>query len=179
MKMTDSKEIWVKAGYETFALLGEKGLLIESLAKKVGISKSSFYHHFADSELFIEILLKHHLHQSRLMADKERQAATIDPELINILIEYKTDLLFNRQLRIGRENKNYNDTLTQSNRIIGDAFVMLWVKDLKLTLSQKQLEGIFELALDNFFLQINSENLRYEWLSTYFANLKRIARNFG
>jgi hypothetical protein len=32
--------------------------------------------------------------------------------------------------------------------------------------------------LENFYLQINAENLNPAWLSAYFNNLKRIARNF-
>ena len=70
--MTENKDIWIKTGYEIFALSGENGLKIEVLAKKVGISKSSFYHHFADLEIFIAYLLKFHLHQSEVMADKEQ-----------------------------------------------------------------------------------------------------------
>ncbi len=50
--MTEKQEIWIIKGYETFALFGEKVLKIEKLAKDVGISKSSFYHHFADLDIF-------------------------------------------------------------------------------------------------------------------------------
>jgi len=49
--MTDSKEIWVKTGYKIFALNGQGEIKIERLAKIVGKSKSSFYHHFADLDL--------------------------------------------------------------------------------------------------------------------------------
>jgi len=52
--MTESLEIWIKAGYETFALTGLSSLKIEPLAKKVGKNKSSFYHYFADIELFVD-----------------------------------------------------------------------------------------------------------------------------
>ena len=106
--MTENKDIWIKTGYEIFALAGENGLKIEVLAKKVGISKSSFYHHFADLEIFVEHLLKSHLIQSEAMADKEKNAKNIDPELINILVEHKLDLLFNRQLRINQQRQHYH-----------------------------------------------------------------------
>lgn len=177
--MTDNKDIWIKTGYEIFALSGENGLKIEVLAKKVGISKSSFYHHFADLPIFMEMLLKFHLYQAQVMADKEKNAQNIDPELIHILVEHKLDLLFNRQLRINQQQQHYKATLDKSNQIIGNEFVKLWAKDLKLNLSQGQLESLFELALENFYLQINPENLNPAWLSAYFSNLKRIARNFG
>lgn len=175
---TDNKEIWIKTGYEIFAIKGQVGLKIEPLAKKVGKSKSSFYHYFADIELFIETLLKHHIEQSYIIAKKEQNADNIDPELINVLVEHRTDLLFNRQLRINQNIKLFSDTVSLSNKIVGDAFVKVWVKDLSLQLTQKQIEAIFILALENFFLQINADNLNYKWLSEYFANLKIITMNF-
>lgn len=175
---TDSKEIWIKEGYEIFANSGQSGIKIEPLAKRVGKSKSSFYHHFSDIEIFIDFLLKHHIKQSKIISQKEQQAKNIDPELINILVEHKTDLLFNRQLRINQNIKSYSLALDKSNKSVGNAFINVWVKDLGLKLSQKQIEGIFTLALENFFLQINIETLKYEWLSSYFKNLKKIAINF-
>ena len=176
--MTEKEEIWIIKGYETFALLGEKGLKVEQLAKDVGISKSSFYHHFADLDIFIEKLLQHHLKISTVIAEKEKLAKTINPELINILLEHKSDLLFNRQLRINSNKSNYKDTLLKSNYIMGKDFISLWLTDTKLNILQKQAEGLFELALENFFLQINSDNLNKSWLEDYFENLKRITRNF-
>lgn len=173
------KEIWIKKGYEIFALLGQNGLKVEYLAKEVSISKSSFYHHFADLELFMDELLNYHISQSYLIAEKELNANNLNPELINILVEHKIDLLFNRQLRFNRDNKNFLDCLIQSNQIVGNSFVMLWMKELDLKFSQKQLESIFELALENFYLQINTENLNREWLTDYFNNLKKILNNFN
>lgn len=173
----DRKEIWIKTGYEIFALSGQSGLKIEPLAKTVGKSKSSFYHHFADIELFTDLLLKYHIKQSKIIAKKEQQAKNIDPELINILVEHRIDLLFNRQLRINQNVESYSLTLEQSNKIVGDAFVNVWVKDLGLQLSKKQIDGIFTLALENFFLQINAETLIYNWLSNYFKTLKKIAND--
>ena len=171
--------IWILKGYEMFALHGESSIKVERLAKEVGISKSSFYHYFADLEIFIDSLLDYHLEQSRKMAVKENAAVSIDPELIQILVEHKVDLLFNRQLRIHQNNPKYFDILNMSNGIIGNEFVHLWVRELDLKLGFEQLQGLFELALENFYLQINFENLHYDWLSNYFKNLRRIALNFS
>lgn len=175
--IADNKEIWIKTGYEFFALQGQLGLKVEPLAKAVGKSKSSFYHHFVDIELFMDSLLEHHLDQSYIIAVKEQKATKIDPELINILVAHKTDLLFNRQLRIHQNNKLFADTLSKSNKIVGDSFINVWVKDLNLQLTPKQIEAIFALALENFFLQINADTINYTWLSDYFGNLKKIASN--
>jgi len=175
---TNNIDSWIQTGYEIFANEGLGALKIEPLSKLVGKSKSSFYHHFADLEIFMERLLAHHLHQSSIIAHKEKTAKTIDPDLIHILIEHSTDLLFNRQLRIHQNIKHYSDTLNQSNIIIGDAFKLAWAKDLNVQLTPKQLESVFTLALENFYLQINKDTLNYTWLSQYFANLKKLTNNF-
>jgi AcrR family transcriptional regulator len=177
--MIDRRSIWIKLGYELFAQTGAAGIKVEALARIVGKSKSSFYHHFADVDLFMDDLLQFHLQQAHAIAQKERNAQCIDPELIMILIEHQTDLLFNRQLRIHRNNKRFAEILEQSNQIVGHTFVALWVRDLNLKLSTQQLEGIFELALENFYLQINPETMNYAWLSAYFGNLKRIVKRFS
>jgi AcrR family transcriptional regulator len=175
----EPKETWIQAGYETFALSGPGGLKVEPLAKKVGISKSSFYHHFADLELFLEVLLKHHLQQAHIIAHKEQQAKNIDPEGIQIIITHKTDLLFNRQLRIHQNNNAFANTLLQSDTIVGDAFKLIWIRDINLPFSHTQIDHLFTLALESFFLQINADNLHYQWLSGYFANLKQTAKQLS
>lgn len=177
--MNGNKELWVRVGYEVFSQKGESGLKVELLAKKTGISKSSFYHHFADLEVFMVFLMDYHLQQSALIAQKEKEAQSIDPDLIHVLLEHKTDLLFNRQLRFNQQNPLYFNTLQKSNQIVGNEFVALWKKDLKLSLSQAQIESLFELALENFYLQINADNLNYAWLSGYFSRLKKIAANLS
>ena len=175
--MKDSKEIWVKTGYEIFAISGPDSIKIEPLAKAVGKSKSSFYHHFVNLEIFTKDLLNFHIEQSKIIAIKEQQANNIDPELIKIMVEHSTDLLFNRQLRINQNIKLFSDTLCESNKIVGDPFVKVWVNDLGIQLTKIQIESVFTLALENFYLQINTNNLNYSWLSMYFANLKQITKN--
>lgn len=175
--MTESRSLWIKAGYECFAYAGQSGLRIEALARKTGINKSSFYHYFADLDLYVDELLEHHIQQSKVIAEKERNAQSIDPDLIRIIVEHKTDILFNRQLRINRNHERMLKTLGKSNEIVGSDFILLWIRELGLTLTQKQLEGIFELALENFYLQVNVDNLTHQWISSYFHHLKKIVRN--
>lgn len=172
------KQIWILEGYKNFAIHGETGLKIEKLAKITGVSKSSFYHHFADTELFLDQLFAFHIFQCRIIADKEKAVKKINPELINILTEHKIDLLFNRQLRFNQDRENYKTVLDKSNQIIGTDFVRIWAEDLNLALSNRQMEGLFELALENFFLRINQENITTSWLTSYFENLAKIAKNF-
>jgi AcrR family transcriptional regulator len=175
---TDNKEKWILKGYEHFALEGLSGLKIEPIANEVGISKSSFYHHFGDIECFIELLLKHHIERSLVISKKERNAAIIDPDLINIIIEHKIDFLFNKQLRINSNHKLFPETLEHSNQVVGDLFSMRWVNDINQKLTKNQTEAILQLVIENFFLQITNNNINYNWLAEYFKNLKSITDKF-
>ena len=98
---------WVEAGYQLFAEHGPKGLKVEVIARHVKKSKSSFYHHFSDLEVFKEELLFFHMERTKQVAELERGCKTIVPELLNVLVDAKTDLLFNRQLRIHRDNPTF------------------------------------------------------------------------
>ena len=172
------KEQWIELGYKLFAISGPNSLKIEVLAKMMGISKSSFYHHFAEMDIFIEYLMQYHLEQSKVIAQKEHGAERIVPDLLHILIDHSSDLLFNKQLRVHQHIPLYHRTLQASNDIIGNGFITLWIKDIDLRLTKKQVEGLFTLALENFFLQINSDTLNEQWLTSYFESLKRIAKSF-
>jgi AcrR family transcriptional regulator len=175
---THTKDTWIHHGYSMFANEGPSGLKVERLAKLVNKSKSSFYHLFVDTELFVEHLLKAHLDKSDVIAQKEKAARVIDPQLIKILVDHRTDLLFNRQLRIHKNIKAYEETLCASSKIIGDPFKGLWLAYLNPLFSQTQIESFFDLAIENFYLQINAETLTQEWLTAYFRQLQQTAQKF-
>ncbi|MGF1533015.1 MAG: TetR/AcrR family transcriptional regulator [Bernardetiaceae bacterium] len=179
MRSKDRQKIWIEAGYQMVAYQGVQMLKVEPLAQTVGVSKSSFYHHFADMEVFWEALLGHHLLQVRCLADRERSATCIFPELIDSLMDHRLDLLFNRQLRINRHRPDFSSVIAAADNMIGDSFILLWVKELNLKLSPHQLQAFFGLALEHFFLQIPAKNLTHAWLTDYFVALKETASRFG
>ena len=133
LKMNNvKKEPWILTGYSLFAKEGPEGLKIEAIAKRVGISKSSFYHHFADVHIFTDILLRFHLDRTKIIVQREKDCKSIEPELICVLLEYKQDLLFNRQLRIHRADMKFRKCVEASNRLAANAISDVWGKDLGL-----------------------------------------------
>ncbi|MDX1958650.1 MAG: hypothetical protein SFU98_08765 [Leptospiraceae bacterium] len=170
---------WIKIGYENFANSGFNGLKVELLSKHLKKSKSSFYHHFIDLENFILHLTKYHLERCVILQKKEQGCKNIDPELIEVLVEYKIDLLFNKQLRVNRDKYNFKTIIEESNLITGSTFIEIWSKDLDLNLREQQLQDAFSLVLENFFLQITFETLEYNWLSNYFSELKEKIKNLS
>ena len=93
---------WLEVGYTIFSIEGPKGLKIEVLAREVGKSKSSFYHCFADLELFTEELLEFHEVKSHEIFKKIQHCENFVPDVFEVLFESKVDAFFSRQLRINR-----------------------------------------------------------------------------
>ncbi|MEM6343900.1 MAG: TetR/AcrR family transcriptional regulator [Bacteroidota bacterium] len=172
------KQPWIQAGYRLFAKLGPQGLKIEVIARQVQKSKSSFYHHFADLEVFTEHLLHLHVEQTALISEKEKRCQNIDPELIAVLVEHKQDLLFNRQLRINREVPAFKACFEKSNQYVAESFLPLWVSELGLTQKPQLAHLVLGLATENFYLQITEENLNHDWLAAYFHQIHHMVVAF-
>jgi AcrR family transcriptional regulator len=176
--MLVTKQQWIEVGYQQFSRFGIDKLTVEGLARKMGVSKSSYYHHFAEQKVFLNELMAMHLRQSQIIADKEKRAQNIEPDLIHILLEHKTDLLFNKQLRIHNHQPLFKETLRASDFIVGNEFILLWIRDSQLPITINQASGLFALALENFYLKLNENTFNKEWLIVYFNELKTVVQLF-
>lgn len=170
---TLAQQAWLACGYELFAMYGPSALKIEPMAARVGISKSSFYHHFADLEGFQSQLFAMHIGRAVLIANKERAAHCIDPDLVNILLEHRLDLFFSRQLRIHRDLPGFESTMLKADAALGNDFIGIWKRELGLSWNTQQLESVFSLALEHFYLQLQPDRLNADWLREHFALLKQ------
>lgn len=160
-----------------FAYNRPKELKVEPLAKKVNKNKSSFYHLFADLEVFTERLLDFHLSQAKIIAEKEAKAKT-ESELISVILEHKIDLLFSRQLRVHRENPSFKNCFSKTNEISIPAVLPVWKNIINLSENSALAQMVLHLSLENFYLQITDETLNEEWLKNYFINIRRMVFHF-
>ncbi len=140
-------------------------------------SKSSFYHHFADLEVFTTFLLSYHLDRVEYVAEKERLCTSID-ELIEVIVEHNIDLLFNRQLRIHRDQRAFELCFEQTTKIFTASVKYLWSKMLGLSDHSYLADLVLALSMDNFFLQITEETLNREWMMQYFHQLRNMVDAF-
>jgi AcrR family transcriptional regulator len=176
---TTSKEIWILAGYALFAQEGPKGLRVEVLARQVKKNKSSFYHYFADIDAFTEILLQYHLERAKIVADSERLCRNVIPELLEVLVAFKQDLLFNRQLRVHRDNPAFQRCFEKASSEVGEAIAHIWSELLGLRDNVPLALLVLNLSLENFYLQLTDATLHYEWLLEYVQNLQSLVRRFA
>lgn len=52
------RDAWVEAAFDALARAGEAGLRVEPLAKRLGVTKGSFYWHFKDREALVAATLE-------------------------------------------------------------------------------------------------------------------------
>lgn len=175
--MKEIERIWLEAGYKCFASKGPAGLKIERLSKEVGKNKSSFYHLFADLEIFTERLLEFHLNRAKAISKKE-SAATNEQELIAIILEHKVDLLFNRQVRIHRNNPEYKENLDHIIQFSVEGLLPVWKDIIALQDNSALAQMVLHLSLENFYLQITEKTLNETWLKEYFANIRQMVYLF-
>lgn len=168
---------WIEAGYEIFATEGPNGLKVETIAKKVGISKSSFYHLFVDLEIFQEELLKYHLSQAKEMANQSQHCKNIDPETLLLFLQYKTPLLFNRQLCINRDSKLYQNYFEKATSLVETTYFDKWVDLLGLHEQKHIARNILKIYTDNFFMRISKETLSYDWLLSLLEEIKTLVKD--
>ncbi|HRI26782.1 MAG TPA: TetR/AcrR family transcriptional regulator [Chitinophagales bacterium] len=172
------KQPWVEAGYHFFALHGPNGLKVQPIARYVYKSKSSFYHLFADTEVFTQHLLRHHQARALVIA---RQAAlcTTVPNMINLLLNCKTDILFNRQLRIHRHIPHFKTAFETANNCVVNALLPLWANALGLAHTPHLAKLIMNLTIENFYLSVTADNLTSQWLMDYLYQIQLMVKEMS
>lgn len=176
---SNTEQPWLEAGYEIFSKEGITGLKVEILSRKVGISKSSFYHLFVDIDIFIEKLFDFHIEQAKVISELAKECKTLEPELINLLVSKKKEMLFNRQLCINRDNQLYQLYFEKAFKIVETSFFDKWVMVLGLNTQPNIARNILKIYSDNFFLRITEENLTYEWLIKMLDEIKLLVKDIN
>lgn len=180
MAKTD-KSVWLQHGYDLFAESGPTGLKVEVLARNVGKSKSSFYHHFSDVEGFVTLLLKMHISRANTLAERLQQAGTQEADLVLLFVEFKADIIFQRQLRVHRHLPDFLTCFTEAQTAIESPMVTVLADALELSDSKPAVRTLFQFALENFLMRITSAHFTEAWLTAYFQEfhqLLKTARHF-
>jgi len=167
----DKKSPWL---IEAYSLVAEKGMgkiNIESLAQKVGSSKSSFYHFFGDTENFRAALFDYHIQRSEALALKISACDNLKPEMLNVFLENKKDILFHKQIRIKREDERCKVCFEVAYKKVENAIFDKWIIHLGLSNQALFAKAFLNLVADNFLLRITKNNFTYNWLETYIQEI--------
>lgn len=168
---------WIEAGYQLFSKEGPDALKVDRIARMVGISRSSFYHLFADLDVFQEKLLAHHAQRAQQAAEKVKQCNTMNPDYIWTIIEEKDYVLFNRQLRIYRDNAAYKAGFENAITLVGKETMGIWTEMVGLQHKPEMARTFFKMTADILFHRMTEENMNFEWLQSFMNEMKLFVKD--
>ena len=168
---SQKKQEWIKEGYQMVANNGFNNLNIKSIAITIKKSKSSFYHYFGDKAIFEAELLNYHLDRVEAFSQEVSKCKSIRPDYIKLLLAYKADFLFHKQLRLNRDKPNHKKCFEKAFGIYSIAAIDLWVDFFELPQNRFFVQTFLHFFSENFLLQISSENYTYSWLNNYVEEL--------
>lgn len=110
-----SEEIWLTAAYDELTEHGVEAVKIMPLAKKLGLSRTSFYWHFKDREALLEAMIRYweNKNTGNLVAQTEAYAANISEAVFNLFDCWLDSGLFDSRLDLAIRNWARNDAALQ------------------------------------------------------------------
>lgn len=98
-KPSGMKDKWLQQGYTDFAKEGPQKGSISRIGQEIGASRSSFYHHFAEIDLFVdELLARHWAVCQEFNQTGKVSCKSLNPNLDDLLAAYPLALQFSRQV---------------------------------------------------------------------------------
>jgi AcrR family transcriptional regulator len=106
-----SEEAWLTAAYDALTESGVEAVKIMPLAKKLGVSRTSFYWHFKDREALLEAIIRHweDKNTGNLVARTQAYADTVFEAIFNLFDCWLDEALFDSRLDLAIRNWARND----------------------------------------------------------------------
>ncbi len=110
-----SEEAWLAAAYDELTNTGVEAVKIMTLAKRLGVSRTSFYWHFKDRDALLEAMIRHweDKNTGNLVARTEAYAANVSEALFNLFDCWLDAELFDSALDLAIRNWARNDAALQ------------------------------------------------------------------
>lgn len=163
----DKRPLWIQRGYTLIAEKGIKDVNVELLASSLSGSKSSFYHYFGNFDQFKIELLKHHILKSEQLSHAITVCNNLMPDMLQVFVDNKEDILFHKQIRIYRNETLYKECFEKAYRIVESAILEKWVAFLGFENQPILAKSILNLTSDNFLLRVTFEDFTFSWLENY------------
>jgi hypothetical protein len=113
-----------------------------------------------------------------ILVQQAKRCENVNPELLNVFLEFKRELFFNRQLRINRTNSDFNTCFSKVSELLSASFLGIWSDALGLDKESNSSKLLLGLMAENFYLRITEETLTLKWLVDYMKELQEMTNNF-
>ena len=139
---------WITLGYRQFGVQGPAALNIERLSMVVGLNRSSFYHYFAEVDIFEKYLLEHHIGRFQDLSKKLDQCQHFDPDFIHLVQHCREELMFHRQLLILESTPRYKSCFNSAKAFTEHKTFRLWAAHLDTQKKSAREFSLFQVVRD-------------------------------
>ncbi len=167
MSKNNSEHTWIEAGYEQFAAEGLEGIQVERLARITSLNKSGYYHYFGERDTFLEKLMEHHLHLGITYTNELKQIQQFDPEYIELLIKYATQLMFTSQLVRNRHHQLLVRTHQKINEMVDPVLSKLFADFIGFKDHREFSDRYYNQVRYMFHAKITPERMNYPYLRDF------------
>lgn len=122
-RQTTSEEAWLTAAYEVLTAQGVEAVKIMPLAKRLGVSRTSFYWHFKDREALLEAMIRYweDKNTGTLVDRTEAYAENVFEAVFNLFDCWLDPDLFDSRLDLAIRNWARSDPALQARLDQADA----------------------------------------------------------
>ena len=122
-RIQTSEEAWLSAAYEELTQNGVEAVRIMPLAKRLAVSRTSFYWHFKDREALLEAMIRRweDKNTGNLVARTEAYADSVSEAIFNLFDCWLDRELFDSKLDLAIRNWARNDPALQVRLDLADA----------------------------------------------------------
>jgi AcrR family transcriptional regulator len=155
------RDTWLEAGYRQFAQDGPVNLSINKISREIGSSRASFYHHFGDSEIFIDELLAMHWRFANMFIKEGRERCrNYYPDFYHLLAEHPITLRFHRQLFLHRAMPGYAFLFSKANMATAENFALkLFAEHYDLTQPEADIRSIWLTLAESWYSRLDPGDL--------------------
>ncbi len=175
MTKPKASEKWVDAGYQIFAQEGLEGIQIERMARILSLNKSSFYHYFGTQEIFLERMVAHHHSMADLLIADFNNAACIDPDILQAVINHKVTIMAQVQLTRHKSNPSFFAAARALDERIDRTVLRTWKEYIGVLTNDDLAYRYCGLVRDMFYTKISFENFTFPFLRELATSAREIA----
>ncbi len=156
----NSRKKWIIKGFEHFAIYGPDSLCTKQIAEEIGVSRTTFYHYFADNEDFLNSIFDYYFEILDEHVDYiEKNCRKFIPDVYDSLARFKLGFKFTRQLFLLRANPVYNHIFQTYIQKTSRVFLPLFAECCNIHVSSFLLNRLWETYRDVWYSRIDENNI--------------------
>lgn len=176
---TSQKQLWIETGYQHFAAFGPRGMNMKNISGDAGVSRTTFYHFFADMDDLVDHLLEHHRALSKEHFAELEKCQTYNPDVFKVVEAYRTGIFFHRQLLLNKEVPKFHLTYQVLNKMGTEIIYPHWAKYFGYEGNSIVGKEIHMMLLDIWYLHLKESDFSFEAFLENSNDIRRQVQAFS